>query len=106
MKNRIVCLPPGGVTPGMALAADIKNTRGKVLLTAGTVLDGQSLDSLVRRGIEAIFVTVADTRDLPTIGRQLAEAQNRVDYIFRGPLDRTGAELKAVVQNYRRESLQ
>lgn len=106
MKTRTVCLPPGSVPAGATLASDVVNAHGKTLLTAGTELDGQNLEGLIRRGIEAVYVNEADTRDLTTIGRQLAEAQQRVDYIFRGDSDHARAELRAVIQNFRRESLQ
>jgi hypothetical protein len=103
MKSRTLYFPPSGIAPGMTLAKSIIDRDGHTLLTAGTVLTLEMLDRLVRRGVEAIAVTVADMRDDETIERELETAQSRVGTIFRGPGSPARDQLRSTILNYRQE---
>jgi hypothetical protein len=102
MKSRIVCLAPGRVAPGMTLAAVIGHD-GHALLAAGTELDSEMLERLIRRGVETISVSVSDTRDPETIVMELRAAEERVESIFRGGGSSARQALREVVLDFRRE---
>lgn len=106
MKMRSVCLAPGLVTPGMTLASAVSGRDGKPLLAAGAELDTDIIDRLLRRGVEALWVTVPDERDEETIALELRKAEERLDLIFRGDGSPAREALRQAIQNYRRESLQ
>jgi hypothetical protein len=103
MKTRTVCLPPGELLPGMVVATQVSGAQGSVLLAAGSVLDAPALDKLRRRGIEALTVSIPDTRDEATIAGELAAAAARVDHIFRGPGSAARTALRDAVHAYRRK---
>lgn len=104
MKTRALCLSPGRVAPGMTLARAITDRDGNSLLAAGTVLDSEMLDRLIRRGVEAITVLVVDTRDAETIANDLVAAEARVDHIFRGAGSRAREALRQAILAYRVEN--
>jgi hypothetical protein len=104
MKSRIICLAPGRVAPGMALAAAATDREGRVLLAAGTVLDTGMLDRLNRRGVEAVFVHLLDTRNAETIAHELQRAEARVAHIFRGADGPARQSLQNAILGYRRET--
>jgi hypothetical protein len=103
MKSRIVCLAPGRVAPGMTLATAVIGRDGNTLLAAGTALDSEMLERLIRRGIETISVLVADTRDPETIAMEVRAAETRVDVIFRGTGSPARQALHAAILDFRRE---
>ena len=103
MKSRIICLAPGRVAPGMALAAAATDREGRVLLAAGAVLDTGMLDRLNRRGVEAVFVHLLDTRNAETIAHELQLAESRVAQIFRGSGSPARQSLQSAILSYRRE---
>ena len=105
MKMRNVCLSPGLVTPGMTLTNAVNGRDGSQLLAAGTELEAEILERLIRRGVETVWVETRDDRDEQTIAMELHNAEERVATIFRGPGSPARQELQAVVLNYRRESL-
>jgi len=105
MKSRVVCLAPGHAVPGMVLAAPISGNDGHVLLAAGSELDAAMLDRLIRRGVETVFVNVLDTRDDETVLMELRAAELRVEHIFRGPSSPVRDALRAVVLEFRRQSV-
>ena len=105
MKLRNACLSPGLVTPGMTLTSAVSGRDGSQLLAAGTELDADTLERLVRRGVEAVWVETRDDRDEQTIAMELRHAEERVNAIFRGPGSPARQALQAAVANYRRESL-
>lgn len=104
MKTRALCLSPGRVAPGMTLARAVTDRDGNTLLAAGTELDSAMLDRLIRRGVEAMTVLVADTRDAETIAGELAAAEARVAYIFRGHGSESRDALQKAVLDYRLEN--
>lgn len=104
MKTRALCLSPGRVAPGMTLAKSVTDRDGNTLLAAGTVIDSAMLDRLIRRGVEAMTVLVADTRDADTISSELATAEARVAYIFRGEGSASRAALRKAILDYRLEN--
>jgi hypothetical protein len=104
MKSRIICLAPGRVAPGMALAAAAMDREGRILLATGTVLDTSMLDRLNRRGVEAIFVHLLDTRNPETIAHELQRAEARVAHIFRGADGPARQSLQNAILGYRRET--
>jgi hypothetical protein len=106
MKSRTLCFPPGRIAPGMTLAKAITDRDGNTLLTAGTVLNLEMLDRLIRRGIETVSVLLLDTRDEETIAEELRAAQSRVEAIFRGDGSHARAELRDSILNFRLESTQ
>ena len=106
MKTRSLCFAPGRVIPGMSLAAAVVGHDGHTLLAAGTVLDAEMLDRLIRRGVEAVHVLVVDARDEATIELETRAAEARVDYIFRQPGGLARAALKESVLAFRRERAQ
>ena len=106
MKSRTVCFSPGRVTPGMTLAKAICDRDGHILLAAETVLDSEMLDRLVRRGIEAIFVIVLDTRDEETIATEMQAAKSRVEHIFREKGSPAKEALRNAILTFRQESMQ
>ena len=105
MKTRIVCLAPGRVAPGMALANDILTRDGHALLAKGSVLDANMLENLIRRGIETVSVLVLDTRSEQTIAIELAAVKDRVNYIFRGEGSTAREALHAAVLDFRQENV-
>ena len=106
MKTRTVCLAPGRAAPGMTLAAAVLGHDGHTLLAAGTVLDSERLDRLVRHGVETLAVSVLDTRDEEGIALALAAAELRVEYLFRGKGSPARAALGAAILDYRRQQTQ
>lgn len=104
MKTRALCLSPGRIAPGMTLAKAITDRDGNTLLAAGTVLDSEMLDRLIRRGVEAMTVLVVDTRDADTIASELSSAEARVGYIFRGRSSPSRDALHKTILNYRLEN--
>jgi hypothetical protein len=105
MKMRSVCLPPGLVTPGMALASAVSGRDGNVLLAAGALLDSDILERLIRRGVEALWVKIPDERDEETIAFELRNAEERVNAIFRGHGSPARQELRQTILEFRQESL-
>ena len=106
MKSRTVCFPPGRVTPGMTLAKAASGRDGHVLLAAGTILDAEMLDRLIRRGVEIIHVLVLDTRDAETIASELEAADARINHIFREERSPAKEALRETIRAYRLESMQ
>jgi len=103
MKSRIVCLAPGRVAPGMTLAAAVIGRDGNTLLAAGTALDSEMLERLIRRGVETVSVLVIETRDPETIAMELHAAESRVETIFRGAGSPARQALHAAILDFRRE---
>jgi hypothetical protein len=103
MKSRSMCFAPGRVIPGMALAAPVVAPDGHTLLVAGTVLDSEMIERLVRRGTETVWVLVVDTRDEATIAIELRAAEERVAQIFRAPGSAAREALRESVLAFRRE---
>jgi len=104
MKTRTLCLAPGRVTPGMVLAKAVVDHEGKTLLTPGTVFLLETIDRLIRRGVETVTVEVPDLRDEETIAEELRATQTRIDTIFRQPGSAARADLRAAVLEFRLES--
>lgn len=104
MKTRALCLSPGRIAPGMTLARAVTDREGNTLLAAGTVLDSEMLDRLIRRGVEAMTVLLVDPRDDETIASELAAAEARVAYIFRGQGSPSRNALRNAILNYRLEN--
>ncbi len=84
MTERNVCLSILRLQPGMRLARAVMRPDGAVLMPAGAEIDESALKQLPQRGIEFVFVVEADTRDAETIARDVAAAEERVNFIFRG----------------------
>lgn len=105
MKTRNVCLATGLVTPGMALASTVHGRDGQTLLKAGTPLDSDVLERLIRRGVETLWVQTPDGRDEETIALELRNARDRVNTIFRGHDNPARAELRKAIIEFRQESL-
>lgn len=103
MKMRTVCLAPSRAAPGMTLAAAATDHEGHVLLTAGTVIEAEMLDRLVRRGVECIVVEVVDTRDAASIAAEVASVEARIAHIFRGPGSPARQALHEAVLAFRQE---
>lgn len=104
MKTRALCLSPGRIAPGMMLAKPITDRDGNTLLATGTMLDSEKLDRLIRRGVEAITVLVDDPRDATAIASDLAAAEARVEYIFRGTGSSARNALRQTILAYRLEN--
>lgn len=106
MKNRIVCLAPGRVAPGMTLATAVIGHDGHTLLATAATLDSEMLERLIRRGVETVSVLVADTRDPETITMEVRAAESRVETIFRGVGSPARQALHAAILDFRREHTQ
>lgn len=106
MKTRSLCFAPGRVIPGMALAAPVVGHDGHTLLAAGTALDAEMLDRLIRRGVETVHVLVVDARDEATIALEVRAAEARVTDIFRQPGSLARQALQESVLAFRRERAQ
>lgn len=104
MKTRALCLSPGRIAPGMTLVKAVTDRDGNTLLAAGTALDSEMLDRLIRRGVEAMTVLVVDPRDADAIASELAAAEARVAYIFRGEGSPSREALHKSILDYRREN--
>ena len=104
MKSRNIFFAPGRAAPGMTLAKAIADRDGNTLLAAGTVLTAEMLDRLIRRGVQTLCAQVLDARDDETIASELANANARVETIFRGAGGPARDELRQVILNYRREA--
>lgn len=103
MKNRTLCLSPWRIKPGMVLAKPATRHDGAVLLAAGTVLTAEQLEHLRQRGCEALCVGVPESRDEAEVRRDVAQVEQRVHFLFRGPGSAARAELAGVVSAYRRQ---
>ncbi|SDI48673.1 hypothetical protein [Propionivibrio dicarboxylicus] len=106
MKMRNVCLAPSRATPGMTLTSPVNGRDGLPLLAAGTTIDGDTIERLIRRGVETIWVEIPDERDARTIAIELEAADHRIATIFRGRGSPAREALREAVIHYRRESLQ
>ncbi len=106
MKTRTICLAPGRVAPGMTLAAAVTGLDGQVLLSAATVLSPETLDRLIRRGIETVSVMLLDTRDEETIAMEIRAVKSRVELIFRGCGSAAREDLRSAILDYRLEQAQ
>lgn len=105
-KLRTLCLAPNGACPGMTLAKPAYDLSGSVLLGPGTVLDAAMIERLVRRGIEAISVSIPDERDDEAVAHELAAVNDRIARIFRGPSNPAREALRAAILEYRIETTQ
>ena len=103
-KQRVLCLAAARAAPGMVLAKPVYDREGAVLLTAETVLDSAMFEQLIRRGVEAISVSVPDNRSEDAIARDLAAVRARIDTIFRGTGSESRSQLRDTVLDYRIES--
>lgn len=101
MSQRILCLTPVRIRPGMTLARPAVRPDGQVLLPAGTVLSEEQLQHLMSRGVEYLAVATEDHRDEAAIGEEIAAAGERVDYLFRGEGSDARRELHDVIHAYR-----
>jgi hypothetical protein len=88
----------------MVLAQPVYDREGSILLTAETVLDATMFEQMLRRGVNAISVRVADSRDEETIERELADVRARIDTIFRGSGSAGRSQLRDAVLDYRIKS--
>lgn len=80
----------------MALASTVHGRDGQTLLKAGTPLDSDVLERLIRRGVETLWVqTPGRSRRRNTV-LELRNAQDRVNTIFRGH-DTARAELRKAI---------
>lgn len=104
MTERTVCKSPLLTSPGMRLARPVLRADGGVLLTAGTVLDGEQIQHLMQRHVDFVYVLEEETRDASTIEREIAAATARVEHIFRGESGESRNELRAAVTAYRRQA--
>lgn len=105
MKQRNTCLPTGLVTPRMTLASAVNGRDGSQLLAAGTLLDTDMLERLIRRGVETLWISIADERDQTRIDFELRSAEERIAAIFQTPGSAAREALRVAVSNYRREAL-
>lgn len=106
MKMRRLVLPVQEAKPGMRLVAEIRNAAGGVLLAAGVELGEDALAGLRRRGIDAVSVEIPDARSDAEIARELAQAEVRIQHLFRRHIDNPELrELMQVVLDYRRKTL-
>lgn len=101
MTQRVLCLTPVRIRPGMTLARPAVRPDGQVLLPAGTVLTEEHLQHLMARGVEYLAVSSEETRDEATIAAEVEAVAARVDYLFRGPGSEGRRELQDVVRTYR-----
>ena len=106
MKMRNVCLAPSRATPGMTLTSPVNGRDGLPLLAAGTTIDGDMIERLIRRGVETIWVQMPDERDERAVAMELEAAEQRIAAIFRGRGSPAREALREAVIRYRRESLQ
>lgn len=102
MAQRILCLTPVRIRPGMTLARPAVRPDGQILLPAGTVLSEEHLQHLMSRGVEYLSVSSDDTRDEAAIAAEVAATGERVDYIFRGSGSSDARdELREAIRTYR-----
>jgi hypothetical protein len=105
MKLRTFILPPGRLLPGMTVAVSLPGHHGGELLRAGMVLDDAMIDSLRRRAVRCVSVTVPDTRSADEIAQETTDAEKRLAHIFRGNASATRDALRDALLNYRRGQL-
>ena len=86
------------------LARAVLDHDGNVLLANATRLDAEMLDRLIRRGVSTITVLVVDARDDETIAHDLADAEARVNRIFRGTGSPAREALRRAVLDFRLET--
>ncbi|MCX7180579.1 MAG: hypothetical protein NTX56_18065, partial [Proteobacteria bacterium] len=67
MKTRSICLSPGRLQPGMTTAAPILSHQGEELLPIKCILNEAMIESIRRRLIHCVMVTVPDERDAAQI---------------------------------------
>ncbi len=92
------------VQPGMVLAAAVVDRNGLVLLPAALTLADSHIDSLRRRGIERLAITLPETPD--DKARQREALRARVMHIFRHTADDPAAQpLLHAVLAFREEQL-
>jgi hypothetical protein len=111
MSERIVCLSLLRLKPGMRLARPLMRPDGAILMPAGAELDEESLQHLPQRGVEFGYVYQTEDRSPETIAQELAEAEERVRFIFRGStsdipgMGETRDWLRDVMITYRRKGV-
>lgn len=90
-------------TVGMELAADLVDPHGTVLLQAGAVLTGTLLAALARRGVARLRVVgETEAEAPPDVRRERVHA--RLAHLFRHGAEGAGAQLRACLEDYRRET--
>jgi hypothetical protein len=104
LAERAVCISTLGLKPGARLAQAVRRGDGALLLPAGTELDIDQVRQLIQRGIEFVHVLHEETRDAAQIERDIAAAEARVAYLFRGGGSVAHGELAAAIFDYRRQA--
>lgn len=90
-------------TAGMALAADLVDQNGTVLLHRGSVLTDGLLGALARRGVARVRVA-GEPDGIASSGAQRERAAARLAHLFRHGAQGADAELRACLQDYRMEA--
>lgn len=104
MADRSVCVSTLALQPGARLAQAVRRADGVLLLPAGAELDIDQVRQLIQRGIEFVHVLHEETRDAEQIARDIAAAEARVAYLFRGAGSASHGELAAAIFDYRRRA--
>lgn len=103
--TRLACRPrrlvPARAEAGMRLIEDVCLPNGATLLSAGTVLETDSLQRLVQRQVDIIVVAVPDDRTPEQVAADLEAITTRLGHIFRGPNSPARQLLKESVVAYR-----
>lgn len=101
--NEALTLPLGEVVPGCVLAAPVTDTTGAVLMPAGLSLTEARLDSLRRRGIATLVVSLPEDPEAQAHKRE--RIRERVMYLFRHTADEASSQaLLHAVLAFRQES--
>jgi hypothetical protein len=101
MSQRVLCLSPVRIKPGMRLARPVLRHDGAVLLPTGAELDSEQMEHLHQRGVEYVFVTDDEAQG----EEQKAATAARIAHLFRGERGENLTELKEAILRYRLEGL-
>jgi hypothetical protein len=99
--KRFRVVPTAEAEPGMCLYEDVRDRAGNVLLPKLTALTGATINSLLRRDVEALLI-VDDTITAEQLAAERLHVQERLEYLCRHAGNgRANELLRHVVEDFR-----
>lgn len=99
-------VPIDNVEPGSALADEVRDATGNVLLPSGALLTEANLTSLRRRGVEQLWLALPVRLDDAAREAAAQQIEARIAYLFRNCSGSSAADdLKLRLLSYRRSQL-
>jgi hypothetical protein len=99
--KRFRVVPTAEAEEGMCLYEDVRDRAGNVLLPKLAALTGATINSLLRRDVEALLI-VDDTITAEQLAAERLHVQERLEYLCRHAGNgRANVLLRDVVEDYR-----